>query len=70
MFLVTILAMTKEKHMSFLTGKKTYITGGLMILMGIAGLTGLLPGVNLGDPVQMISAGFGLIFLRNGVANS
>ena len=42
---------------SFLSGKKTFIIGGLMILLGI------LQGDN-----QLILEGFGLITLRLGLA--
>lgn len=52
--------------MSFLTNWKTTAAGVLMILTGIAGLLGIKGGA---DPVTawgMITAGFGLIFAKDG----
>ena len=43
--------------MEFLKGKKTYITGFVMVVLGI-----------LQEDTQVILTGLGLIFLRNGVS--
>jgi len=44
---------------TFLEGKKTYIVGGLMIMLGW-----------LQDDTEMMLQGFGLITLRKGVAKA
>lgn len=60
--------------MNLLDGNKTYLTGLLMIAMGIIQAMGFMPegtldsaGVQLGDPGMLISTGLGMIFLRSGV---
>ena len=46
-----------EKIIAFLSGRKTFLVGGLMIILGI-----------IQQDQQLILEGLGLIFLRTGVA--
>jgi peptidoglycan hydrolase-like protein with peptidoglycan-binding domain len=64
--------------MNFLTGQKTIVTGIVMVIAGavslLAPLIGLgdMPGFNAltpGEAWTSLTTGFGLIFLRNGIAN-
>lgn len=52
----------------FLSGYKTYIVGGAMVLVGGLALLGVdIPAFPVADGGKMILEGFGLIFLRQGV---
>ena len=53
--------------MNILQGKKTIITGAVMVALGFLSLAGIeIPGIENGG-TEMIGTGFGLIFLRMGV---
>lgn len=56
--------------MTFLPGLKTYLTGGAMILAGVAALVSQTEvlGVDPAGSFQMIMNGVGFITLRAGVA--
>lgn len=57
--------------MDFLEGKKTYVTGILMILIAVGKLVGVeIPGFETTDPGTLLSGAFGLLFLRAGVSKS
>lgn len=58
----------KETEMNILSGYKTYIAGGLMVLSALAQLAGLdLPGLENQTSMQLLMEGFAIIFLRRGV---
>lgn len=58
----------KETKMDVLSGYKTYIAGGLMILSALAQLVGLdLPGLENQTSMQLLMEGFAIVFLRRGV---
>lgn len=50
-----------------LSGYKTYITGGLGLLVGIAALFGFAPTGLVADPATLIEASLAAMFLRAGV---
>jgi hypothetical protein len=52
------------ENMNFLEGKKTIITGVVMIIFGIAGL--LLGKTGYTEAVELIGTGAGFIFLKLG----
>ena len=56
----------------FLSGKKSYITGGIMILIGVAEFVGIdiIPSVTQSDALQYILAGFALISVKSAIAKS
>jgi len=57
--------------MNFLSGKKTYMAAGLMILMGIAAFMGIdVPGVEQADAGQLIMNGLSFFFVRMGLAKA
>lgn len=58
--------------MDFLAGKKTYITGAFMILIGVAQASiGLaIPGFDPANAGQLLFEGIGLLTLRLGIAGS
>ena len=54
--------------MNVLTGYKTYIAAGLMLLVGVVQLLGVsVPAFGTTDPGTLISGALALIFLRNGI---
>ncbi|MEB4592334.1 hypothetical protein VSS37_15205 [Candidatus Thiothrix sp. Deng01] len=54
--------------MNFLRGKKTYITAGLMGLIGLAKMLGVeVPGMEQTDPGQLLGQALAFGFLRSGV---
>ena len=60
------------KKTNLFTGKKTYITGIIMIVLGL--LSGLFPewlpaGVVVDNPAQLLLEGIGFITVRKGIAS-
>lgn len=55
---------------SFLDGYKSYITGGVMILIGAVEFLGIdiIPSVTQVDAFQYIMAGFALISVKSAIA--
>lgn len=65
--------MNFERARAALQGRKTYIIGALLVLIGVAeGLLGLdVPGVEVGeDWVAYVLNGLGLTTLRRGIARA
>lgn len=60
--------------LDFLGGKKTYTAGIVMVLIGLAGMAGVVvPGIPEMDhaaSIRMILEGLAIIFLRQGVAKA
>ena len=52
--------------MDLISGKKTYLTGGAMILYGITGV--FLGNLDANAGMELVAQGFGIIFLRQGIA--
>ncbi len=58
--------------LNFLPGKKTYVTG--LIMVAIGALSGLFPeylpaGIVVDNPAQLLLEGIGFITVRKGIAN-
>jgi len=59
--------------LNFLPGKKTYLTGVIMVMLGA--LSGLFPeylpaAVVVDNPAQLLLEGIGFITVRKGIASS
>ncbi len=49
-----------------LKGKKTYLTGVLMIVLGVVAV--LLGEMDKAEAIQSVLGGLGMIFIRSGIA--
>lgn len=58
--------------LSFIDGYKSYITGGVMIIIGVVELIGIdvIPTVTQADAFNYILAGFSLISVKSAIAKS
>jgi hypothetical protein len=60
--------LSKLKGLPMLNGYKTYIIGGMMVLLGIVTVIGFqIPGVPVGDGMKLVMDGFAFMFLRAAV---
>lgn len=56
--------------LQFLRGRKTFVTGVIMMGVGVAGLAGYqVPGFDPAQAGQLITEGLGIIFIRAGIRN-